>query len=168
MILTQRYPPNFLIGDNWTQRPAALLRVGRFAVRWGISRFPVRYLAFPTCDASASNGDAPVGSCVSSERNATSKAEIVRGAQAKTVASYPQAAPWLTCLRLPMYKCPMPRLPMPPGTLAMLVLRVLRSGSFHGYAIDNQWEAMCSSPNTPTACAITGTIRVSGSCGTVI
>src|SRR5436309_2393631 len=29
----------------------------------------------------------------------------------------------------------MPRLPMPQGTLAMLVLRVLRSGPLHGYAI---------------------------------
>ncbi|HKE27416.1 MAG TPA: PadR family transcriptional regulator [Bryobacteraceae bacterium] len=29
----------------------------------------------------------------------------------------------------------MPRLPMPPGMLAMLILRVLRSGPLHGYAI---------------------------------
>ncbi len=29
----------------------------------------------------------------------------------------------------------MPRLPMPQGTLALLVLRVLRSGPLHGYAI---------------------------------
>src|SRR5262245_36632091 len=29
----------------------------------------------------------------------------------------------------------MPRVPMPPGTLAMLLLRVLRSGPLHGYAI---------------------------------
>src|SRR5215470_109577 len=29
----------------------------------------------------------------------------------------------------------MPRFPMPPGALAMLVLRVLRSGPLHGYAI---------------------------------
>src|SRR5579863_9559006 len=29
----------------------------------------------------------------------------------------------------------MPRLPMPPGALAMLVLRVLQTGPLHGYAI---------------------------------
>ncbi|SPF50648.1 Transcriptional regulator, PadR family [Candidatus Sulfopaludibacter sp. SbA4] len=29
----------------------------------------------------------------------------------------------------------MPRFPMPPGTLALLILRVLRSGPLHGYAI---------------------------------
>ena len=35
----------------------------------------------------------------------------------------------------PLYKNPMPRFPMPQGALAMLVLRVLRTGPLHGYAI---------------------------------
>src|SRR5882724_1579658 len=36
----------------------------------------------------------------------------------------------------------MPRLPMPPGTLAMLVLRVLRSEPLHGYAIAQRIRAL--------------------------
>lgn len=36
---------------------------------------------------------------------------------------------------LQVYKIPMPRFPMPQGALAMLVLRVLRTGPLHGYAI---------------------------------
>src|ERR1700687_172343 len=39
----------------------------------------------------------------------------------------------------------MPRLPMPPGTLAMLVLRVLRSGKLHGYAIAQRIRALSDS-----------------------
>src|SRR4029077_224389 len=39
----------------------------------------------------------------------------------------------------------MPRLPMPPGTLAMLVLRVLRSGPLHGYAIAQRIRALSDS-----------------------
>lgn len=34
---------------------------------------------------------------------------------------------------------------MPPGTLAMLVLRVLRSGSLHGYAIAQRIRALSDS-----------------------
>src|SRR3979409_859974 len=39
----------------------------------------------------------------------------------------------------------MPRLPMPPGTLVMLVLRVLRSGPLHGYAIAQRIRALSDS-----------------------
>src|ERR1043166_6574209 len=39
----------------------------------------------------------------------------------------------------------MPRLPMPPGTLAMLVLRVLRAGPLHGYAIAQRIRALSDS-----------------------
>src|SRR5882724_4303092 len=39
----------------------------------------------------------------------------------------------------------MPRLPMPPGTLAMLVLRVLRSEPLHGYAIAQRIRALSDS-----------------------
>src|SRR6266849_6365706 len=39
----------------------------------------------------------------------------------------------------------MPRLPMPPGTLAMLVLRVLHSGPLHGYAIAQRIRALSDS-----------------------
>jgi len=39
----------------------------------------------------------------------------------------------------------MPRLPMPPGTLAMLVLRVLRGQSLHGYAIAQRIRALSDS-----------------------
>src|SRR5579863_2319871 len=39
----------------------------------------------------------------------------------------------------------MPRLPMPPGALAMLVLRVLRTGSLHGYAIAQRIRALSDS-----------------------
>ncbi|MDR3700998.1 MAG: PadR family transcriptional regulator [Candidatus Sulfopaludibacter sp.] len=39
----------------------------------------------------------------------------------------------------------MPRLPMPPGALAMLVLRVLRSGPLHGYAIAQRIRALSDS-----------------------
>lgn len=34
-----------------------------------------------------------------------------------------------------IYRYPMPAISMPKGTLAMLILRVLRSGPLHGYAI---------------------------------
>ena len=44
-----------------------------------------------------------------------------------------------------MYKEPMPRLPMPPGALAMLVLRVLQSGPLHGYAIAQRIRAITDS-----------------------
>src|ERR1700726_3592305 len=39
----------------------------------------------------------------------------------------------------------MPRLPMPPGTLAMLVLRGLRSGPLHGYVIAQRIRALSDS-----------------------
>src|SRR5436189_5077265 len=39
----------------------------------------------------------------------------------------------------------MPRLPMPPGALAMLALRVLRSGPLHGYAIAQRIRALSDS-----------------------
>src|ERR1700682_3180787 len=39
----------------------------------------------------------------------------------------------------------MPRLPMPPGALAMLVLRVLKSGPLHGYAIAQRIRALSDS-----------------------
>ncbi|HKE28831.1 MAG TPA: PadR family transcriptional regulator [Bryobacteraceae bacterium] len=39
----------------------------------------------------------------------------------------------------------MPRLPMPPGTLAMLILRVLRSGPLHGYAIAQRIRVLSES-----------------------
>src|SRR6266478_972355 len=39
----------------------------------------------------------------------------------------------------------MPRMPMPHGTLAMLVLRVLRSGPLHGYAIAQRIRALSDS-----------------------
>src|SRR5581483_1680255 len=44
-----------------------------------------------------------------------------------------------------IYKDPMPRQPMPPGTLAMLVLRVLRSGPLHGYAIAQRIRSLSDS-----------------------
>src|SRR5262249_7208676 len=57
----------------------------------------------------------------------------------------PQAPPGLTSHWFPMYKYPMPRLPMPPGTLAILVLRVLRSGPLHGYAIAQRIRVLSDS-----------------------
>lgn len=44
----------------------------------------------------------------------------------------------LTCefrISIDTYRHPLPVIPMPKGALAMLVLRVLRSGPLHGYAI---------------------------------
>jgi PadR family transcriptional regulator, regulatory protein PadR len=43
------------------------------------------------------------------------------------------------------YKDSMPRLSMPPGTLAMLVLRVLQRGPLHGYAIAQRIRALTDS-----------------------
>src|SRR5579872_5447206 len=39
----------------------------------------------------------------------------------------------------------MPRMPMPQGTLLMLVLRVLRAGPLHGYAIAQRIRALSDS-----------------------
>src|SRR3954454_3270787 len=39
----------------------------------------------------------------------------------------------------------MPKLPMPSGALAMLVLRVLRTGPLHGYAIAQRIRALSES-----------------------
>src|SRR6266567_4607996 len=39
----------------------------------------------------------------------------------------------------------MPRMPMPPEKIAMLVLRVLRSGPLHGYAIAQRIRALSDS-----------------------
>jgi PadR family transcriptional regulator PadR len=39
----------------------------------------------------------------------------------------------------------MPKLSMPPGTLAMLTLRVLQSGPLHGYAIAQRIRALSDS-----------------------
>jgi PadR family transcriptional regulator len=44
-----------------------------------------------------------------------------------------------------IYNYHMPRLPMPPGTLAMLVLRVLRTGPLHGYAIAQRIRSLSES-----------------------
>lgn len=38
----------------------------------------------------------------------------------------------------------MPKAEMPPGTLILLILRVLRSGTLHGYAISQRIHALSS------------------------
>jgi PadR family transcriptional regulator, regulatory protein PadR len=44
-----------------------------------------------------------------------------------------------------VYQYPMPRFPMPQGALAMLALRVLQSGSLHGYAIAQRIRSLSDS-----------------------
>src|SRR5215831_2983528 len=43
-----------------------------------------------------------------------------------------------------IYSNSMPRIPMPKGALAMLVLRVLKSGPLHGYAIAQRIRQLSS------------------------